>query len=262
MKKLFITALIISLTPMLIFSQTESNLDSIIIQGKKYLHQAVNRWAEKDLLSTRAYFERLTIVQPDFWLAHYYFGLADYRLVSYYFSQEKMDKAIKFIDEGIEHLLLVTELKNNCADAFSLLSSLYGNKIATNPMLGMSLGPKSGIAMGKAMQLEPRNPRNYLIAGLSAYFTPKMFGGGKDKAEENLRQALTCYDSCKVDNAVLPDWGHEEAYAWLGLLQMEQEQLAQAAESFANSLAINPQYNWVHYVLQPELDKKISGKKK
>jgi len=262
MKKIVLMILLLVLMPILIYSQSGPSIDSLIIQGKNYLRLGFNSWSEKDLLNARAYFERLSISYPDNWLVHYYLSLADYRLMSFCFSRPKMNEATKFIDDGIEHLLTATKLQKDIADAFSLLSSLYGNKIATNPMLGMTLGPKSGLAMAKAMQLEPNNPRNYFIAGLSAYFTPKMFGGGKDKAEENLRCAIACFDSVKVDNPLLPDWGYEEAYAWLGVLQMEQEQLSQAADCFAKALAINPQYNWIIYALKPELDKKVSEQKK
>ena len=262
MKKLMLTSLLVLLIPMLTYSQSSSNLDSLIIQGKKQLQQALNKWSEMDLLKTRAYFERLLLNQPESWLVHYYFAFADSRLVSFYFSKQNMDKAVKFIDEGIEHLSSVVEANKEFADAHSLLSSLYGNKIATNPILGMTLGPKSAIEMGKAMSLQPTNPRNYLIAGWSAFFTPKMFGGGKKKAQNNFEQAVAYLDSFKVKSPVLPDWGKEEAYAWLGLVNSEFEEFTAAELNFNKALEINPEYGWVSHVLLPELKKKASDVKK
>ena len=55
MKNLIALFLILLLIPMLSFSQT--NIDSLIIQGKQQLHQATNRWTDADLLQARAYFE-------------------------------------------------------------------------------------------------------------------------------------------------------------------------------------------------------------
>ncbi|UCE06394.1 MAG: tetratricopeptide repeat protein, partial [bacterium] len=192
---------------------------------------------------------------------HYYIGLVDYRLVSYYFSKQDKDPAKQFVDDGIDHLQQCIESKENFAEAHSLLSSLYGNKIAVSPFSAMILGPKSGKEMGKAMKLEPNNPRNYLIAGWSAYFTPKLFGGGKGKANNYFEQAIAYFDSFKVTDPLLPDWGHDEAFAWLGMAQMEAEDFEEAKLNFNKALEINPEYGWVKYVLLPDLKKKMTAEK-
>ena len=262
MKKFIITSLLIFVIPILSYSQSENNLDSLIIHGKNKLHFSLHRWAESDLLNSRAYFERLLMSQPDSWLVHYYLGLADSRLVSFYFSQDDKEKVKRYIDDGIKHLRLVIEKKEDFAEAHSLLSSLYGNKIGTNPMLGMTLGPKSGMEMGKAMSLQPKNPRNYLITGWSAFFTPKMFGGGKKKAKKNFEFAIAYFDSFMVKNPILPEWGKEEAYAWLGLVNTEFNEFEAAELNFSKALELNPDYGWVSHVLLPDLKKKVSEAKK
>ena len=258
MKKIIALFLILLLIPMLSFSQTD--IDSLIIQGKQQLQQATNKWTNADLLQARAYFERLLMDDSKSWLVHYYIGLVDYRLVSYYFSKQDKDQAKQFINDGIEHLQATIDSNENFADAHSLLSSLYGNKIGINPLLGMTLGPKSGKEMEKAMELEPKNPRNYLIAGWSAYFAPKMFGGGKEKAKNYFEQAIACFDSFKVTDPLLPDWGHDEAYAWLGMAQMEAEEFEAAKLNFDKALEINPGYGWVSHVLLPQLNTKMANK--
>ena len=258
MKNLIALFLILLLIPMLSFSQT--NIDSLIIQGKQQLHQATNRWTDADLLQARAYFERLLMDGSKSWLVHYYIGLVDYRLVSYYFSKQDKDQAKQFINDGIEHLLATIDSNKNFSDAHSLLSSLYGNKIGMNPLLGMTLGPKSGKEMGKAIELDPKNPRNYLIAGWSAYFTPKMFGGGKGKAKNYFEQAIAYFDSFKVTDPLLPDWGQDEAYAWLGVAQMENEEFEASKINFNKALEINSAYGWVNHVLLPQLNTKMENK--
>jgi tetratricopeptide (TPR) repeat protein len=262
MKKLLVISIFVLMIPFTTYSQLESNLDSLIIQGKKQLHSSLHKWTESDLLNSRAYFERLLISQPDSWLVHYYIGFADSRLVSFYFSQNNKENAKNYIDDGIKHLRLVIEKKVDFAEAHSLLSSLYGNKIGTNPMLGMTLGPKSGIEMGKAMSLQPKNPRNYLIAGWSTFFTPKIFGGGKKKAKKKFEQAIAYFDSFKVNHPTLPDWGKEEAYAWLGQVNTEFKEFEAAELNFKKALKIKPDYGWVLHVLLPDLKKKVSEEKK
>ena len=261
MKKIFIPCLFVILIPVILSAQSEALIDSFIVEGKQQLHHALNTWKEQDLLSARAFFERLQTDPTYSWLIHYYIALADYRIVSFYFSQQNQEQAKKYIDDGIEHLQSCLEMKDDFAEAYSLLSSLYGNKIGTDPQLGMTLGPKSGVMMAKAMKLEPQNPRTQLIAAWSAYFTPKMWGGGKDKAKEHYEQAIAFFDSFKVTDPLLPDWGHDEAYAWLGMAQMEAEEFEAAKTNFNKALEINPEYGWVKYVLLQDLQKKMAAEK-
>lgn len=261
MKTLITILLILFLFPVLLFSQPDVNIDSLIIQGKQQLKQAENSWQEPDLLQARAYFERLLTDNSNAWLVRYYIGLVDYRLTSFFFSRQDRDKSRPFIDDGIDQLQQCIESKPDFAEAHGLLSSLYGNKIAVSPFSAMTLGPKAGKAMNRALELEPNNPRNYLIQAWSAYYTPKMFGGSKEKAKKYFEQAIACFDSVKVTDPLLPNWGHDEAYAWLGVAQMQDGELEAAKSHFERALAINPDYGWVKYVLLPELQKKMQGEK-
>lgn len=258
MKKL-VLFLLVATMPVVTFGQPDMNVDSLFIKGKKELHQAVSSWTETSLINARAYFERLLINSDKAWLAHYYIALVDYRLTSFYFSKNDKNQAKKFIDDGIDHLSAGLEEKKDFADAHNLLSALYGNKIGINPFLSMTLGPKSGKEMQQALSLAPGNPRNYLVSGWSAFYTPKMFGGGKDKAEKHFNQAIACFDSFQVTDPTLPDWGHEEAYAWLGIVQAEKNDLDAAKKSYEMALQINPDYGYVSYVLLPKLEKEAKN---
>jgi len=262
MKKISFACLMLLVLSMFVKAQSISKIDSLIITGKQQLHDAVNIWQEQNLINARAVFERLLSDNTYPYLIHYYIALADYRLVSFYFSKEDKESARKYIDDGIEHLKQSITLNDKFAEAFSLLSSLYGNKIGTNPLLGMTLGPQSGKSMNEAIRLESTNPRTYLIAGWSAYFTPKMFGGGKDKATENFEHAISFFDSAKVQNPILPDWGEAEAHAWLGSVYLDQVKFEAARKEFERALVIDPNYGWVKYVLMPKLNQETEQSQK
>ncbi len=261
MKKITFTFFVFLLVPFLLHAQTE--IQEPILKGNEMLRQAFNNWSDTDFLKSRAYFERLFNIseEQDSWLIHYYIGFSDWRLSTFYIQQDK-DRALQFVDEGIDHLEQCIELKSNFADAHNLLASLYSNKIGLKPILGMTLGPKSGLQIGKAMKLDESNPRNYLIAGISAFFTPKIFGGGKDKAKEHFEKAIACFDTTNVSGQELPDWGHEEAFAWLGLVHSEQGELIEANNSYLKALKINKDYSWVSEVLLPNLQKKLAENNK
>ena len=49
--------------------------------------------------------------------------------------------------------------------------------------------------MDKAIAAGPVNPRVWLMKGIGAVNTPSAFGGGLDKAESHLKQALELFKS-------------------------------------------------------------------
>lgn len=260
MNKFFLIFGMILVFSSLAFAQ--SPVDSLILQGKEQIQTAVDGRDIQKMLTARGFFERL-LNDPTYpWLAHYYIGYADRGIVNYYFSKEEKGRALEFIDDGIKHLKKSTELKGDFAESYSLLASLYGSKIGIKPMMGMNLGPKSGAAQNRAFELDPQNPRSHLIAGESAYYTPKMYGGGKEKALKYLHQAAEYFITYQPEREIYPTWGYEETYAYLGLIQMEKGDFTQAKESFQKALQINPHYGWVKFFLIKELEKKVSEEEK
>ncbi len=253
------TLLVAAIFSVLLSHSAESQvaIDSLILNGKKQIKESVDSWNIQRLISSRGFFERLVGDTTYPWLIHYYIAYADMRIHIYYFSQNDKGNAEKFVDDGIKHLEKSIELKSDFAEGYALLGSLLGNKIALNPMLGMNLGMKSSANIKKAFDLDPENPRISLIAGESAYYTPKMFGGGKDKAMEHIEKAIAYFKTYKPKAPVMPTWGEDEAYTYSGLIQSDLGELDAAKKSFQHALEINPDNLWVKLNLLPSLEKKI-----
>ena len=77
-----------------------------------------------------------------------------------------------------------------------------------NPMVrGAQYGPISGAFLDQAIQLDPANPRPYLMKGTSAFYTPEQWGGGKDKAAKLFQTALEKYEAFKPADNLAPNWG-------------------------------------------------------
>ena len=262
MKKGLLSTIFILCLTGLSHAQSGRNVDDLILQGKEIIAKAEADWNLQQLMAARSFFERLTGDTTYLWLVHYYIAYVDMRLFSYYYGQKEGEKAKAFVDDGIEHLEKAVELKNDFAEGYGLLSSLLGNKIALNPILGMSLGMKSGQMINKALELAPENPRIYLIAGQSAYYTPSMFGGGKDKARRHIEKAMACFHSFVPEKPILPDWGFDEAYVYMGMIQMDEEDFMGAKASFEKALEINPNNAWVKWDLMQKLEEKMGEEKK
>jgi tetratricopeptide (TPR) repeat protein len=245
-----------------LYGQFNTKLDSLILVGKGRIQEAVDTWDVQKMLTSRALFERLSGDSSASWLVHYYIGFTDLKIFHFYFFREEKETAKKYIEDGVVHLEKAIEQKEDFAEGCALLSSLLGNQIALNPMLGMSLGIRSGTLIGKAFSLDPENPRVSLIAGQSAFYTPKMFGGGMDKAEQHFLKAIDFFQTYQPERAVYPDWGYDEAFMFLGMVHMEQDELHKAKENLEKALEINPKNGQVRFQLLSQLEEKMQEENK
>jgi tetratricopeptide (TPR) repeat protein len=227
--------------------------DSLIVQGKNQIAEALNKWDATEMQKARAHFERLLAGKKHEALVHYYIGYCDYRLVIFYQQAKNQELMKQHLEAAITHLEAATKLNNKFADAYALLSSCYGQKIGMAPMLGMTLGPKSGMTMQSALHLAPDNPRVILLDAIGTYYKPAMFGGDKDKALAGFKRAAELFDKEKIADPLQPAWGHEEAYAWIGVAYLDKKDTAAARTAFERALAIAPEYGWVKHQLYPRV---------
>lgn len=79
-------------------------------------------------------------------------------------------------------------------------------------------------------------------------FTPSMWGGGVNKAEQYLKQAISLYDT---DHPVspLPAWGHAEAYIWLGQAYLKDGKRDAARDAFQKATTLEPDNRWARQLM-------------
>ena len=207
------------------------------------------------LTNAAAMIDRVLTVTPNDPSLLYYRSLALYRMASIYTGQKKREEAKRALDEA-DLLLEQATSKSPTADALALRSGVIGLMIGSsgNPMSGMTLGPKAAGLLDRAKELEPKNPRVWLVSGMSAMFTPKMFGGGTDKAEQDLRRALTYFETDQP-TAPAPSWGRADAYIWLGQALHKNDRINDARAAYEKALELQPENGWVRNVLLPSLDR-------
>ncbi len=227
--------------------------DELIHKGKAMIESALKQSEPTELFNARAHFERLLTAKQHETLAHYYLAYCDYRYVTAYAQRENSgkDQSEKYLDDAITHLEVAIKANDKFAEAHALLASCYGQKIGKNSMLGMMLGPKSGASMYTALKLEPENPRILMLDAISKYFTPAMFGGDKDLALAGFKRSAEIFEKQTKTSAIQPDWGHAEAYAWIGLAYLDQNKKTEAKPALERALAIDPDFGWVKQVLYP-----------
>ncbi len=231
--------------------------DSLVRQAKTLIREATDNGSINSLKQARAVAEQATNGSENKALAHYYVGLANFRMINQ-IPEDDEDRREQVIEDAISHLKRATEVNETMADAWALLSGCYGRMMGMNPMRGMSLGPKSNEAMETAKERSPDNPRVWIIDGTSDFYTPSMFGGDKEQALKKFKKAARLAEQESIDDPLMPSWGHAEAYAWIGIAHMDAERYDQARTAFETALDINPDYGWVKQVLLPKAKEKQS----
>ena len=232
--------------------------DSLLIQAKQRLQQAMHAGSADEVLAARAMFERATADENLATLAHYYAGYSAHLLVSLLSSDgsaASRAELLAYLDYAARHLEQATQRDPSFAEGWALLAGVYGRKIGLRPLSGMRLGPRSSRAQQTAIQLEPDNPRVVLLKAVSDYNTPGIWGGNKTRAKEGFRRAARLFDQESVPDPLQPAWGHTDVYAWLGMAYMDEGELAESRRLLETALDIDPDYGWVKYELLPALER-------
>lgn len=187
---------------------------------------------------------------PDDALVNHYLGYALYRRAGATIETDA-DGAMAMLAEAQSLLERSIEIRP-IAESHALLSSVLGLQIVDQSQ-AMTLGMQSGIEMGNARALGPRNPRVRFVEGLSAFHTPEMWGGGHRAALGHFEAAIELFAGDEPETP-LPAWGHAEAYAWLGQTHAALGDVDEARAAYERALEIAPEYAWVRHVLMPELE--------
>ena len=187
---------------------------------------------------------------PDDALVNHYLGYALYRLAGPTMATD-VDGALAMLAEAQSFLELAIEIEP-IAESHALLSSALGMQMV-NEADAMTLGMQSGVEMGRARALGPRNPRVRLLEGISAFHTPEMWGGGHEAALAHFQAAIELFAEDEPETP-LPAWGHAEAYAWLGQTHAALGKPDEARAAYERALEIAPEYAWVRHVLMPGLE--------
>jgi len=226
--------------------------DDFILSGKKIIHSALEHWNEQEMMNARAHFERGLHLNDKEWLFRYYVAYCNDQLVHYYQSKGDKKTALTYLNDGIKQLNEVIKLNKDFADGYGLLSSMYGEKMGIQPWTGIMYGSRSSTLIRKAIQLEPNNPRLYMIQGTSAMFTPEKWGGSKEEAKELYLKAAELF---KTDNPppLMPHYGKSDIYAWLGQLELKMGHPEEAKKYYHKALDVDPNNNWVKKQLLPRI---------
>ncbi len=195
--------------------------------------------------------QRALTAFPDDPLLLHYQGYVRYRQAQR--LQEDFEAAVSLFEEAVS-LLERSASARPLPETHALIASATGSMIGNSMLRGIRYGMRASAAEERAEALGATNPRVLLLRAVSAWYKPRAFGGGEDKARTLLDQALHGFTS-DAPARPLPAWGHAEAYAWLGQMEAKAGRREAAAAAYDKALALAPGYAWVKYALKPSVER-------
>ncbi len=163
----------------------------------------------EQLLAVANRFERIARAEKDEWLPWYYAAYATLnRAIESGGASEKdqlLDQAQQYLDEA-------TAVEDRESELVALQGYVHTIRVTVDPAnRGPQLAPLATQTLGKAVQMNPDNPRALYLLGQMQYGTAQFFGADTSEACRLIDQAVAKYESATVDDALLPSWGQENA---------------------------------------------------
>jgi hypothetical protein len=150
-------------------------------------------------------FERIAEAEKTQWLPYYY---AAYCRVNEAYMAKDKGKVDGLADNALLNIEKAQALKGKDSEISCILSMIASARIGVDPMSrGPKYGPESGAHLEEAKQLNPENPRVYMLQGQALLYTPEAFGGSKTKAKETLELSLKKFTAFKPETPISPAWG-------------------------------------------------------
>ena len=153
-------------------------------------------------------FERIAQAENNQWLPLYYHANCNIIAAFIETDPSKKDAILDVAEKSLNRML---ELAPNEAEAYALQANFYTARLVVNPMeRGQKYGMLSGQAVGKAMAIDPTNPRVRLINLQNEMGTARFYGKDTQVYCEQAKQLLADWDSFKPKSQLHPNWGKDQ----------------------------------------------------
>ena len=154
-------------------------------------------------------FERIAQAETAQWLPLYYH--ANCNIIAAFIEADpaKKDAILDVAEKSMNRMIA---LAPDEAEVYALQAMLYTARLVVNPMeRGQEYGMLSGQAVGKALAIDPSNPRAKLIRLQNEMGTAQFFGKDTKGYCDEARQLLEGWDNYKPKSQLHPNWGKDQA---------------------------------------------------
>lgn len=177
--------------------------------------------------------------QPGDARAQYQAALAQSTLAEVATELHDKGRARSASEAGMKTAERAVALKPTEAEYHRILGTLCGQEAAAVGALGaLKYGRCALDEVNKAMELDPREPLNYLSRGIGNYYLPAAFGGGVELAIKDFEKA-SALDAASAD-----------AHLWLGIALRKINRNGEARKEFERAAKLNPARVWAKQQLE------------
>lgn len=156
-------------------------------------------------------FDRL-IEKNDSWLTYYYTAYAYIKKGRAMLNANKLMEVDDIATVAEKYAMAAYEKNPASAEPLILLKKIHSLRAMVDPASRYESETVAGNnILEKAATLDPQNPRITLAKAEDLYFTPKEFGGSKEKGLKMYQSALDQLKTYKPATSLDPNWGKEEA---------------------------------------------------
>jgi len=140
----------------------------------------------------------------DNWAANFY---AAFSIAVTSFQEPKKDNKDPMLDEADKYYSKISNM-DSTNDEVNVLGALLAQaRLSVNPMSRhVKYGEIVNKYLDKASSINPNNPRIYYLKANTFFYTPKLFGGGVDKAQPLYEKAESLFANDSQD-IMKPHWG-------------------------------------------------------
>lgn len=150
-------------------------------------------------------FKVISNVEKQEWLPLYYEAQC-YILMS--FVEENSEKRDEYLEKSNEIISSMIEMVPEESEVHALQAFYYTGKLVINPQeRGQKYSALTGQAAGKALSLEPENPRARYLKISNEIGTARFFGSDVSQYCEQAQELVDEWDNYELKTKIHPRWG-------------------------------------------------------
>lgn len=209
MRTLNIIPLILAVIVLLASKLVLANDDKYIDAMQKNIETVYHAQDINELQNVVNTFERIGEAEKTKWEPFYY---ASFGYVMMANNEKEPAKKDTYLDLALKGIEKAKELNPGESEIVALEGFVHMIRVTVDPASrGQQFSSLAFQTFGKAVAMNPENPRALSLLAQMQYGTAQFFGSPTTEACGTLTKALEKFDTFKSDNVLAPQWGKRMA---------------------------------------------------